>query len=123
MTDIQPTDRERRALIAITVEAWRFARQFARVVSKLDAGELARHESQLRWFVKKIQEGAEAGGLRLTTIEGQPFDPGMAATPLNAGDFGPEDHLYVDQMLEPIILSMDGELLRPGTVMLRKANP
>ena len=30
----------------------------------------------------------------------------MAATPLNIEDFEPEDHLVVDQMLEPII--MDG---------------
>jgi len=44
----------------------------------------------------------------------------MAATALNIADFGADDHLLVDQMLEPIIMGADG-LVRAGTVMLRKA--
>ena len=45
--------------------------------------------------------------------------PGMAATPLNIEDFGPEDQLVVDKMLEPII--MEGTTLaKTGTVTLRR---
>jgi hypothetical protein len=44
----------------------------------------------------------------------------MAASALNLGDFGPDDVLLVDQMLEPIIMGPNG-LRKQGTVMLRKA--
>lgn len=110
---------ERQSLIDIAVESWRFARLFARVVSKLDAGEQGRYDSQLRWYLKKLEENLQSAGLRVVNIEGQPFDPGIAATALNAADFAPEDTLYIDQMLEPIIMSSSG-LLRSGTVLLRK---
>jgi len=43
----------------------------------------------------------------------------MAASAINIGDFGPDDLLLVEQMVEPIIMGPDG-LRRQGTVMLRK---
>jgi len=42
----------------------------------------------------------------------------MAASALNIGDFGPDDLLLVDQMVEPIIMGPEG-LRKQGTVMLR----
>jgi len=110
------------ALLEIAVDSWRFARLFARVITKLDAGEQARYQSQLRWHLKRLEEQLDATGLKLVNIEGQAFDAGVAATPLNAGDFSVEDTLYVDQMLEPIIMGPAG-LVRAGTVLLRKLEP
>jgi hypothetical protein len=107
------------SLIDIAVESWRFSRLFGRVVSKLDAGESNRYLNQLRYFQKKVEESLDANGLKLVNIEGQPYDPGMAASALNLGDFDPEDVLFVDQMLEPIIMGPSG-LRKQGTVMLRK---
>ena len=109
-----------RSLIDIAVESWRFSRLFARVVNKLDAGEGARYVNQLRYFQKKVEDSLDASGLKLVNVEGQLFDPGIAASALNIGDFGPDDHLLVDQMVEPIIMGPDG-LKKQGTVMLRKA--
>ncbi len=43
----------------------------------------------------------------------------MAATALNVADFGPEDELFVDQMIEPVVMGADG-VRRTGTMMLRK---
>ncbi len=108
-----------RSLIDIAVECWRFSRLFSRVVSKLDAGESGRYVNQLRYFQKKLEESLEASGLRLVNVEGQPFDPGMAASALNIEDFGPDEELLVDQMVEPIIMGPEG-LRKSGTVMLRK---
>ena len=107
------------ALVDIAIDSWRFARLFARLIAKLDAGEQARYESQLRWYLKRLEEQLDATGLKIVNIEGQAFDAGVAATPLNAGDFSAEDVLYVDQMLEPIIMGPAG-LVRAGTVLLRK---
>src|SRR3546814_629667 len=107
------------ALIDLAVDSWKFARLFTRVISKLDAGEQARYANQVRFFQKRIDSAAEVAGARIVTIEGQPFEPGMAASPLNLEDFGDGDTLFVDQMLEPIVMGNDG-VLRTGTMMLRK---
>ena len=109
------------SLIDMAVESWRFARLFGRLVSKLDAGEGSRYVNQLRYFQKKIEDSLETSGMKIVNVEGQEFDPGIAASALNIGDFGPDDLLLVDQMVEPIIMGPEG-LRKQGTVMLRKAH-
>ena len=120
MTD-QATSSEQleQSLIDVAVESWRFSRLFVRVVNKLDAGETGRYQNQLRYFLKKVDENLEANGLKLVNVEGLPYETGMAASALNLEEFGPEDQLLVDQMVEPIIMGAEG-LRKQGTVMLRK---
>jgi hypothetical protein len=108
-------------IIRLAVESWRFARLFDRLLTKLDAGERNRYQSQFRWFLKKVDEALSEAELRIANVEGYPFDPGIAATPLNIEEFEPEDTLVVDQMLEPIIMGKDG-LVKMGTITLRKVN-
>ena len=110
-----------KSLIDIAVEIWRFSRLFSRVINKLDAGESGRYVNQFRYFQKKVEKSLEASGLRLENVEGQPFDPGMAVSALNLGDFGPDDQLLVDQMVEPVIMGPEG-LRKQGTVTLRKVH-
>ena len=107
------------SLIDLSVESWRFSRVFARLLSKLDAGEGSRFASQYRFYTKRIEESLAGVGMRIVNLEGLPHDPGVAATALNIGDFEPDDLLVVEQMLEPTIMGPDG-LVRAGTVMLRK---
>ena len=109
----------KQVLINIALESWRFARLFGRVLSKLDAGEAPRFANQLRYYLKSLEENLEAVDLKIVNLEGHPYDPGMAASALNIGDFAPEDLLIVEQMVEPIIMGASG-LVRPGTVMLQK---
>ena len=107
------------SLIDIAVDSWRFSRLFGKVVGKLDAGESVRYINQIRYFQRKVEESLDSNGLKLVNVEGQPYDAGMAASALNLGDFGPDDVLLVEQMLEPIIMGPKG-LRKQGTVMLRK---
>lgn len=107
------------SLIDIAVESWRFSRLFGKVVSKLDAGESGRYINQIRYFQKKVEESLDSNGLKIVNVEGQAYDTGMAASALNLGDFGPDDLLIVDQMLEPIVMGPTG-LRKQGTIMLRK---
>ena len=107
------------SLIDIAVESWRFSRLFGKVVGKLDVGESGRYINQIRYFQKKVEESLDSNGLKLVNVEGQPYDAGMAASALNLGDFGPDDVLLVEQMLQPIIMGPKG-LRKQGTVMLRK---
>lgn len=109
-----------KSLINIAVESWRFSRLFSRLLTKLDAGEIQRYANQYRFYVKQLEENLEAAGLKIVNVEGLPFNPGMAATPLNIEDFGSDEVLLVDQMIEPIIMNAEG-VVRTGTVMLRKA--
>ena len=106
-------------IINMAIETWRFRRVSERLLTKLDTGEQQRYQTQLRWFEKKLKEFLEQVGWQIVDVEGHPFDPGMAATPLNIEDFDGEDSLIVDQMLEPIIMGSDG-LVKTGTVVLKK---
>lgn len=113
------SERLERSLMDMAVETWRFTRLFARLVSRLDAGEGPRYINQLRYFQKKVEESLDAAGLKIVNVEGHPFDPGMAASAINIGDFGPDDVLIVEQMVEPILMGPEG-LRRQGTVTLKK---
>ena len=107
------------SLLNISVEAWRFGKLFDRLLSKLDAGEQGRYRNQFRWFQKKIDRSLGVAQLRVVNVEGHPYDPGMAATPINIDEFDAQDSLVVDQMLEPILMGPDG-VIKTGTVTLRK---
>ena len=109
----------RDAVVGLAIESWRLGRVFERLLQKLDAGEQNRYRSQFRWFIRKAEEVLEQADLRIVNVEGHPFDPGMAATPLNIEEFDPNDALMVDQMIEPIIMGKEG-LIKTGIVTLRK---
>lgn len=105
------------AIIEMAVEAWRFRRVFMKAMSKLDAGESNRYIGQFSWFLKKVDNALKTAGMRIVDVEGQPYDIGMALTPLNIDEFEPDDRLYVEQLIEPII--MDNEkVLKTGTAIL-----
>lgn len=112
----------RDAFIDLSIEGWRFARVFGRLLPKLDAGEAPRYANQQRYFQKKIDDGLREFGLHIVSLEGHPYDPGMAVSALNIGDFGPDDTLVIEQMVEPVVMGPDG-LVRGGTVVLAKVGP
>jgi len=104
-------------LLNLAIEGWRFGKLFARMLGKMDVVESPRYANQLRFFLKKVDENLAEVGMRLVSLEGQPFDPGIAASALNLADFGPNDRLFIEQMVEPIVMGVNG-LVRPGTVLL-----
>jgi hypothetical protein len=109
------------ALLDLAIEGWRFQKLFARALEKMELTESARFANQHRYFVRRIEDCLQSAGLRLVSLEGHVYDAGAAAAALNIGDFGPNDVLVVDQMVEPIVMNNAG-LVRSGTVMLRKAD-
>jgi hypothetical protein len=120
MPESQPSEADYESLlIDMAVESWRLSRLFLRVANKLDAGESTRYVNQLRFFQRQVEENLRSAGLTLVNVEGQEYDPGMAASALNGGDFEPGDRLVIDQMVEPIIMSETG-IRRTGTITLRK---
>ena len=114
-------DNLRQPFIDVVIESWRFSKLFARVLNKLEASESARYANQLRYFQKRLDDSLAVAGLKIVSLEGQPYDAGMAASPLNIEDFEPDDALIVDQMVEPVLMGPDG-IVKSGTVMLKKAD-
>ena len=112
-------EKMRSSLIEIAIDGWRFSRTFSRMLEKLDAGESNRYVNQLRYYQKRLMEHLEGNGLRIVNLEGQTYDPGMPASALNITDFGPDDVLVIDQMVEPIVMDQEG-VRKSGTVMVRK---
>ncbi len=101
----------------IASELYRFRRVFDKAISKLDSDEQGKYMSQFAWFSKRVDKAMNKAGLRILDVEGQLFDPGMAVTALNIEDFETTDELYIEQMMEPIIMKGDS-IHKTGTVIL-----
>lgn len=119
--DADGRGRAEAALLDLAIDGWRVSRLFARVLTKLDAGEGVRYANQVRYFVKRVEESLDAVGMRLVNLEGQPYDTGHPASALNIEDFAPDDLLFVEQMLEPVIMGPNG-IVKTGTVILSKVD-
>jgi len=111
-------DRLREVLLEQAIEAWRFAKAFERVLSRLEPAERARFQSQLTWFRDKSTEKLAAAGMHLVDLTGVTFDAGTAATPVNIDEFEEGATLAVESMLEPIVMNGDG-VVRFGKVVLK----
>ena len=105
------------SLISIASELFRFQQVFSKAISKLELDEQSKYSSQFAWFSKKVLKAIDEANLRIVDVNGQPYDPGMAVTPLNIEDFEPDDILYIKQMMEPIIMNGD-TVVKTGTVIL-----
>ncbi len=101
----------------MAIAAWRFRKISENVMQKLDIVEQKRYRSQFIWFFKRVDAAVENAGLRIINVEGKPYDIGMAVNPLNLDDFSPNDELYVEQVIEPIIMDSTS-IIKTGTVVL-----
>lgn len=106
------------------IEDFRFSRSYLSVLDKLFLEERKRYESAYNFHATKVEELANKFNLKLAVYKnGDLYDDGYPITPLNADEFEKEDVLYIEQMIEPIILTTDGKVIRQGTAILaRKEN-
>ena len=104
-------------LIVIATELFRVQRVFNKAMSKLEIEEQKKYNSQFASFTKKVMKALDDSGLRIINLDGQPYDPGMAVTPLNIEEFETDDVLYVAQTMEPIIMQND-VVVKTGTILL-----
>jgi hypothetical protein len=111
---------QRDVIINIAVESFRFGSVFERLLKKIDENERQRYVNQYRWFLKQIEDALSQLELKVIDVTFHEYDPGMPVTPINIEDFDPDDILIVDQMIEPIIVNFEGQVIKFGTVILRK---
>lgn len=114
-------DKLKNNLVSIASEFFRFQRVFDKAIRKLEADEQIKYKSQYAWFSKQVLKALSDSGLHVVNVDGQPYDPGIAVTPLNLEEFETDDVLYVEQTIEPIVMEGD-TVIKTGTVILgRKA--
>lgn len=106
-----------KCIVDIMGETYRFKRVYLKATSKLGAEDQKKYDSQFAWFTKRVDKAAENAGLEMLDLSGQEYDPGMSVTALNIEDFEPDDELFVEQMMEPVIMK-DGKVQKAGTVIL-----
>ena len=115
-----PTRDCQAVLAELAVESWRFAKEYRRLVLKLDANEQNRFANKLNYFLQRLQSCLAERGLTLVSLEGQPYEMGIAADVLNLDEYFPGDELIIDQMIEPVIMGPDG-IVKTGKAMVRRA--
>ncbi|MDR2443897.1 MAG: hypothetical protein LBE31_10315 [Deltaproteobacteria bacterium] len=109
-------------LVDFAVEFWRFNRMFANILDTLDVGSQKKYINKYYWFWKKFEHLLATADISLINVEKEPYDPGMAATPINLDEFEPGEPLVVEKMIEPVIMRKNA-LIKTGTVILMRAQP
>lgn len=106
--------------IQFAIEVWRLAKLTKKMLSKIDLDEQRKYVGQLDWFNKKASDFFQRKGISFADFQaGMPFDAGMPLNPINISNFNAEDDLYIEQLLEPVILC-NGKVVKRGTAVLGK---
>jgi hypothetical protein len=107
-------------LADLAVESWRFANEYRRLVSRMDANEQTRFIGKLNYFARRVESCLAQADLKLVDLKGQSYDMGMAADVLNLDEYSPGDELVIEQMLEPPIIGPSG-IVRTGKALVKRA--
>ena len=108
-------------LVEFVVEDYRFLKMYKSLIGKLLKDEVSKYLSAFNFHVSKIEELMNKQNLKIVDLSGKVYDEGLSVNPLNIEDFGKDDKLIIDQILEPLIIStIDGAIVKSGTVMLKK---
>lgn len=101
------------------IEDFRFTRSYLSIMNKLFNEERNRYEFAYNFHKNKVEELANKYNLKIVIYKhGDLYDDGYPIVPLNSDEFEKDDVLYIEQMIEPIILTTDGKVVRQGTAIL-----
>ena len=109
----------RQVMIEMYIEGWRFARGYLRVLQKLELAEQQKFLGQYRYYMKQITDVMLSHGLKVVNLEGELFDPGFPITVLNLADYENKSPLFIDQMIEPVVMGNEG-VIRMGTALVKQ---
>ena len=111
-----------KCLVSIESELFRFEKTYNRLLTKLEPKDINKYLSQFNWFKKSVTKALQQSGLACVDLTNQEYDAGMALTPLNLEDFESDDKLYIQEMIQPIIM-LDENVIQAGTAILGRLNP
>ena len=105
------------SLVSIASELFRFRQVFERVLSGYPLDVQNKYISQYNWFSKRVEKALDVANMKVVDLSRKEFDPGMPVTAVNLDDFSPEDRLYIEQMIEPVVME-NNKVIKAGTVIL-----
>ena len=109
-------------IVEFIVEEYRFLKSYVSLMGKLMKDKLPKYTSVYNFHINKFNEIMEKKNLRIVDLVGKLYDDGLSVNPLNLEDFDKNDNLIIEQVLEPLIVSVtDGKIIKSGTVMLTRA--
>lgn len=106
------------ALAALAIENWKLLAALSRNAADMPEEKRPRLEAQLRYSRGQLDRILSDSDLRLVTFEGEEFSAELPVSPVNAEDLSGSEVTFVDQTIEPTILSA-GSVIRMGRVLLR----
>lgn len=106
-------------VLALVLEMHRLSSLMMTVLGHLGPLDQKKYSSRLAFIGQKIQSIVEGAQLRIVALEGTRFDEGMAVTAINLSDFGSEEELYIDKVVEPLVMSPHGVAHR-GIVSVKR---
>lgn len=112
---------ENKDLCELIVEIYRLRNSYENLINKVENINLEKKKNQniLRFFDKKLLNILQGNNITIVDLTGKEYDFGMAVTPLNLEDFKEENNLFIEQMLEPIIIK-DSVVIKQGICLLNK---
>ena len=107
-----------KAISDFLVEDYRFQQSFMSAVNKLFNEEIKKYISSYVFHTNKIKELADKMQLQLRVFDGIDYSEGLPVTPLNADEFASAENLVIEQTIEPTVITLNGDIVRQGTVIL-----
>ena len=104
------------------VEDYRFQCSFLSAVKKLFNEEIKKYVSSFNFHKNKIEELTNKMRLQLKIYDGIDYSEGLPVTPLNADEFASAENLVIEQTIEPTVITLDGDIVHQGTVILTEKN-
>ena len=108
------------SVISLAIESWKFSRTFKSLLQNINVIEQKKYLGKLSWYEKKIEDYLTTMQINLVNLEGEKYDIGIAATAINLGEFKNDDELFVDKMIEPVVM-VNNELHKAGTLLVKRA--
>ena len=115
------TDNQKFIIAELVVEEYRFLKSYLSMMSKLFAEETTKYKSAYQFHVDKIMDILNRSDMKIVDLTNKPYDDGLSIIALNMEDFDKSDKLIISQVIEPLIIStIDGSIIKSGTVILEK---
>ncbi|WP_311044045.1 hypothetical protein [Rhizobium sp. NZLR5] len=101
----------------LCVEQWKLLQRYAKTIDLVPDADKNRLTSQIKYSEIQLHALAAEAGLKIISLDGEPFGPGSPAMAENLEDFPSEDGLVVERTLSPAIVR-NMQVIQAGRVLL-----
>jgi molecular chaperone GrpE (heat shock protein) len=104
----------------LAIELWKLIRSFEQALEMLPLDKQSKVKAQVRFSYSRLVSLLDDAGVRIKCFDGEPFEPNLPVTAVNADDFnGVTENLVVKQTIEPAVVK-ETKVLVFGKVVLAR---